>query len=398
MNRRMVRLAAFLIFASSLLSRGGWSAIGHKPELDPYVSFLKGTSPQDPVDYVFHLFETKDVVIIADSVHEETTQWELFSRIVQDARFRTTVGNVFTELGSVSQQPDLGRIIHGSKVDEEAVKELLRNFPIHPPIGWNVNNFYEFLLDANRLNLSLAEDEKINVFFSDIPWKWDNLSKSEFEAWQALLGSRDKIMADRILLKLRKLAASKGRMPKALVIMNTRHGYGAVKRPDGSWFENTGTYLFRHLGDRVANVMIHGVSRQFTSGGPKQALIAQGKWDATFFVNKDRPVGFDLKGSPFGDDRFDNLLPLYGHLTYQEVFTGLIFHAPLKDQRVHGNIPAFYDETTKRTLRTRCKLQPGACERQERYWQALEKSPEEFGRRPLYQAEFLEPMHRWLLP
>jgi hypothetical protein len=143
--------------------------------------------------------------------------------------------------------------------------------------------------------------------------------------------------------------------------------------------------------------MIHSVSRDYSSGRSKEALISEGKWDAAFSVNENKPVGFDFAGSPFGKDKFDNLLPLYGHLTYQEVFTGLIFHAPLRDYRVQGNIPGFYDDRTKKTLRTRCKLQPGACERQEAYWRALETSPEDFGKRPLYGAEFLEPMDRWLL-
>jgi hypothetical protein len=53
-------------------------------------------------------------------------------------------------------------------------------------------------------------------------------------------------------------------------------------------------------------------------------------------------VGFDFKGNPFGDDYFDYFNYEKHNVTYQEVFTGFIFHKPLKEHKYLWGTPKLF--------------------------------------------------------
>jgi hypothetical protein len=345
-----------LLFVPNVLAwAGGREPIrGYKPEIEPYVHFLAGQR-KDPVDYVMGLFDRYDVVVLAEGLHPELTQWEFIHKLTMDPRFVERVGHVFTEYFSVSQQADLDAFLASGRLDEGRLLKIFRDFPVGPQ-GWLNNNFYEYLKKLHALNRGLPADRRVRLFFCDIPWRWEGMTKEEYKRLESILDLRDYLMASRISAEFQEIKQHERRR-KALVVMNTRHAFGAVRTTTGTWADNTATYLARWLPGQVAHVMINFIARDFGEvKDGKMSLIQGGKWDAAFSALGEQPVGFDFVDSPFGKDRFDYLLPAYGHLTYQEVFTGMVFWRPLREHVRLELIPGLLDENFTKEMVRRMRM------------------------------------------
>ena len=363
-------------------------------KVKPYVAWLQSNA-KPPVDYIFDLFKTYDIVFIAERMHPETTQWDFIYELTSDPRFIENVGNIFTEYGSVSQQPELEKFMNTPLSPEDrdkAVVHLLQNFPIWP-IGWTNNNIYDYLRKLYTLNQQLEPQRRISLFFSDIPWEWEGITKKEYEERdKTVLVRRDEIMADRVAKKFKEIQASGSPRKKALVIMNTRHGFGELYR-NGELRPNACGYLMKQCPGRVANVMMNYIesdaekiepgkkpdgniadsSANNRSGNEKRSdtvlnvsqqegwlaterLAQDGIWDAAFGLMGNKPLGFSFKGSPFGKDTFDYIAPIYSMFKYQDVFTGIVFYQPLDLHMIENSIPGYFDPVFQRILLERAKV------------------------------------------
>lgn len=91
-------------------------------ETTKYAYFVKNNT-ENPVDYIFHLFNQYDIVVLSERYHPEYTQYEFISKLLNDKRFIKNVGNIFTETGSVSFQDTLNTYLHTSFKNEEELKK-----------------------------------------------------------------------------------------------------------------------------------------------------------------------------------------------------------------------------------------------------------------------------------
>ncbi|HUW81912.1 MAG TPA: hypothetical protein VMZ31_03830 [Phycisphaerae bacterium] len=338
-------------------------------EVQPYVSYLKAHAKQ-PVEYVLKLFESHDLVILAERTHSETTQWDFIYELTAAPRFTEQVGHVFTEYGSVSQQQSLEQLMTTGDLGEEEVGRrvitILRNFPTHPH-GWHNNNFFDYLKKLYELNQSLAVDERIKLYFCDVPWQWEGKTKEDYDLfWKTQMPKRDQIMANHIVSKFREILASDSKRKKALVIMNTRHAFrtGGNSIADYLFGNSTAECLFRVFPKTAANVMLNMKAAYFKGVSERSmthVLIQDGKWDAAFWILGNSPSAFDFEDSPFGKDRFDlhSAFARFGGLKYEDVFTGMIFYQPLGSHLVASDIPGYYDEEFKQTVLRRAQLVGG---------------------------------------
>jgi hypothetical protein len=320
----------------------------HHEALDPYVQFLKKTH-QKPVDYVMDLFKNHDIVILCERAHPEATQYNFIYDLVSDPRFIDNVGHVFTELGTISQARNIESYLKTRNLDEnEAERRLLyiyRNVTFNPV--WNNSNFYEFLKNLRRLNSSLPAEKKLHLYFSDVPFAWEGMSRKKYQEFQNILPQRDKIMADQIIHKFSEIQSSDRPRKKALVIMNFRHAFNdRFEKPGGAKGDNVGRYIFETFPGKAANVMINSVRVMIGSTDQDviMAPIQDGKWDAAFAVQGNPSIGFDFASSPFGQDEFDFFPSRKEGLTYQDVFTGFLFYEPLEKHKFVYQIPALFED------------------------------------------------------
>jgi hypothetical protein len=294
-----------------------------------YSEFIRNNS-KNPVDYIFELFEKYDIVVLSERYHPEYTQYELISKIITDKRFIANVGNVFTETGSVSFQDTLNSYLHTSFKNETELNKstaaLQRNSSGVWPI-WDLTNHFDLLKQVNQLNNKLSDSAKINWYYTDIPVNWETMTRENYLKGFTPI-KRDSEMAVHILEKFKNIISIQKRK-KALIILNTNHGYALLnQRPETGikWLDfSTTNYLMKALPGKVANVMLNTVSYMWTP-------IQYGKWDAAFKIAGNPDAGFDFKGNPFGDDNWDGFFLYPKALTYKDIFTGFIFYKPLNQQ------------------------------------------------------------------
>jgi len=343
----MTRKTVLILIAAAALS--GLSAFPgqipdrYKDDIAPYVDFLK-TQKRGPVDYIMGLFERYDIVILCERFHPETTQYDLIDGLVGDERFIAGVGNIFTEIGTSSNNGFLHDFMSSEGLSdaeaESRVMHLYRNLYWGP--YWEKHNFYDFLKRLYAINRSLPAALKIHISFSDMPFSWEGMDKEKYGLFMNAIGRRDQVMAEQIIKGFNDILRSPGARKKAMVIMNYRHAFNDnFKKPNGRKADNAGRFICEAFPGKVANVMINSVALLPGSTDRKSVItpIGGGKWDASFAAAGNPDLGFDFGGSPFGADHFD-YFPFFKHdHDYQDVFTGFVFYKPLEKHRMLSGIP-----------------------------------------------------------
>lgn len=318
----------------------------------PYVTFLKRAHPT-PIDYVMGLFDRYDVVVLCERAHPEFTQWEYIYDLVSDRRFIDRVGHVFTEYGLRNTQPLLDEFMNAPDLSDADVAaramRVMRGISVWP--YWNNTNFYEYLQKLYCLNQTLPREKRIQHYFTNVALDWDTIHSSR--DFYSVIRNKDREMSDIIAGRMVQITASEPRK-KCLVVMNYRHAFGPVKNMHGRLEENTGRYLYEAISGRVAYVLLWNlVPIVPTDTVIVAAPVQGGVWDAAFQEAGNRPVGFDLAGSPFGADSFD-IYPfdptIAARYRYRDVFTGYVFDRPIDEQFIERGIPGLYDGVEKIAL------------------------------------------------
>jgi hypothetical protein len=298
-------------------------------EVGKYTEFISKQS-QSPKDYLIGLFEKYDIVILCESFHGESTQWEMIYDVVSDNRFIENVGNIFTEYGSV---------IHQNKIDKYLMtnfeNDTLREKATALLMDYMSGGFYYFVKNINKLNCHLPDSLKIREYYTDII-DWDYCSApTRFNVPN--LNKRDSLMAQ-LTINWFKNQRKYEKRKKCLVVTNYRHAFGyagGVEQVKNNpkflnlTSGNQGQYIYEAFPTQTACVVQNcpnDNSKAFFF--PFKSPIHHGIWDKAFQLNNYRPVGFDLKGSPFGTDDFDmyNIHGAKQRLNYQDIFTGVVFN------------------------------------------------------------------------
>ena len=151
--------------------------------------------------------------------------------------------------------------------------------------------------------------------------------------------SRDLIMAKHFIKKYHH-----SNKKKALVILNTYHGYTHIPKylpyPTEPSIYSVAEYIYKTFPNSTKGISIHGISN---SG----ELVANGKWDAAFKFTGNKNVGFDLKNTPFGNTKFD--LYVFGESDYESVnfdfiFDGFVFYEPVENFEMIYGIPGIFED------------------------------------------------------
>jgi len=320
-----------------------------KPQVGVYVQYL-ARHGQDPVEYLVNLFDKYDVVVFMESMHVEQGQYDYLGKVIAHPKFAKLVRAVFTEVGCAGQQPLMDAFLSSPALDDQLLIKINRVNVW--PLGWSYANTINFWKQIWQVNSKLSPDMKIWAYLTD-QWSWDKIkTPQDYQKAEAALIGRDRWMADNIINAIERQNDTVNKKHKFLVIMNARHAFGLALNRNGKG-DNVGRYLKLKWPGRVGNVFQH----YFVPVAEDTTLIHDGLWDAAFYLNGDKPAGFDLKGSPFGQDVFD----FYGNLyssgnTYETVFDGMVFLGPLKDRMLSGPYPGFYDPAYDQQVKERCAV------------------------------------------
>jgi len=323
--------------------------LAQRPEVIPYINFLKEQQTH-PVDYIFQLFEKYDIVIVGERDHRDHLQYELIEKIISDKRFIENVGNVFTEVGSYNRTEWANQVL---KNEYESYADFENNLrPLYRELeSWNLiwekYNFWAFLSSIYRINTKLQPSQKINIFFTDVPFDWNDCHTRE--DWLAFDKNfhdrfwRDSIMGHNLITEYNKILNDENsNRKKALVILNTWHSYQPVVTAENINLKSAASHIFNEYQGKVANVMINYMASN--KSGNRDEFVAGGKWDAVFWALNNPLLGFDFKDSPFGIDEFDMWKPTFKNIKYQDVYTGFIFYGGITSWNIRIGVPGIIDD------------------------------------------------------
>ena len=194
---------------------------------------------------------------------------------------------------------------------------------------WNCHSYPWLIYKLYNLNQTLKKDTKIQLYGCDIEFDWNNnKTEEEYTAIDPILNMRDSLMADNFIKQYTQVQKSRNGKKKALVIMNSRHGFlKDICYSETSVRNNTGRYLYDKYKDRVASVFM--MSPGHPNSMDEYTVIKDGKWDAYFELSGKTDVGFNLRNTPFGQSEFD-YRPIIKKHNYEDIYTGLVFYKPIE--------------------------------------------------------------------
>jgi len=332
-----------LIFALTLLLGG---CVQTHKEIKPYVNFLKKQNTTAK-DYVLSLFENYDIVILCERDHRDITQYNLILDIMRDQYFIDNVGVVFTEIGEPELNPKLNNFLQNPHLTELEINEQLLYFQRNADFPlWEKSNFSYFIKGIYDINKEITE-KKLKMYPTDI-WHIEGQPTLEKvrDLWFTKVEHRDSLMADNFIERFDELKQKNPRQ-KALVIQNYRHAFRIhAYNADGEKIDNNvGKFLFDKYPNRVANVMINsaGNGEIGANNDITFTTIQNGKWDASFQKANKYNIGFNFKGSPFGNDSFD-YWAFENNFTYTDMFTGFVFYQPIEKFEIAVGVSGLMDD------------------------------------------------------
>jgi hypothetical protein len=309
--------------------------------LKDYVQYINNYS-STPVEYIFKLFEQSDIVVIGERDHRDTTQYQLILDILKDPRFVKEIGYVYTEVGCVNRTSEVNKLIKGKfQTNEDFMNHLysyLRTGEVFYPLWEKYNRvlFLKGLYEINRNNR-----RKITLGLTDCAFSWNDISSAqEYKDfyYSSACEYRDSTMAANFAQMFEQQKPKKGKR-KALIITNQPHAINATMTK--KTYLRQGKWLKERYGQDNVKIVIFNWAEYRFYDGKTFPLIAGGLWDAAFEVIDCKPIGMDIKGTPFGNTPY--LDPAYKNLRWEDVADGIIYYKPFYETILTAGIPNIID-------------------------------------------------------
>ncbi|RKY87702.1 hypothetical protein DRQ09_04030, partial [candidate division KSB1 bacterium] len=249
--------------------------------------------------------------------------------------YRAGIYNLGIEFGCYEYQNKVDSLITADRYDEDLARWLMfKSF-----VAWGYKEYMDIYRKAWELNKSLPEDApKFRVINLGYRANWrfrkENMTP---ELWRKVWhkGNPDVYMANVIL----KEFVDKGK--KALIYSGSHHAFTHYYQPIYD-YENRkfirfnknrmGNVVYHKIPDKVFNIFLHSpwpTKRSFN----ENTYPVDGVIDIIMKEFKNKRVGFDVKGSPFGklsdDDTYYSIG--YQNLTLSTFCDGYIFQKHFSD-------------------------------------------------------------------
>lgn len=295
---RVVLLLIISLTANPLaLSRGNTTE--PVPEIDQLAAYLK-THGKSPEDYVIGKFSNHDIIFIGE-YHRIKHDVELIHRLIQRL-YRARIYNLGIEFGCYEYQDKVDRLITADTYDEALARWLM----FQSLVDWGFQEYEDIYRKAWELNKSLPKGvRKFRVVNLGYRPNWtarkEVMTSADWDKvwWQ---GDPDAHMAEVVL----KEFVDKNQ--KALIYSGQHHAFARYHQPiydyekKQVWRLNStrmGNLVYNRIGDRAFNIYLH--APWASAASPNDTLRPMhGVIDAIMQKFGNKPVGFDVRGTPFG--------------------------------------------------------------------------------------------------
>ena len=251
--------------------------------------------------------------------------------LINSPEFHQLTGAVFLELASNSQV-ELDRFFTNSTKDPNIILNIFRNEEI---MGWNCRGMHEFMLDLWEVNKQLLPEKKIKVFAVDFPRPFHTpiTTKAQYQAFFDDLPDRNVCMATII----EDYIQSSSDKRNCLFIVGNGHAYKSQVLFRARFLQtgrSAGSLLLEKLpATDIFSIFTH--SPKIANNGYLYGQLRKGLFDYTFAEIGNKPVAFNLHGSPFGKEPFDASAEICFDINagnFMDNYDAYIFLQPLNEE------------------------------------------------------------------
>lgn len=296
-------------------------------DVAPFVNFLSNVNTT-PEEFMLDMLVSHKLVINGE-YHRRKVSWDMLKNLISLPEFPDVVGCVFMELPS-HHQPLMDKFLSNDSLDNNIIIKIFQDEQLN---GWWDRGEFEFLCTLWEINRLLPKDKRIRVVLADYQVPYSAITNRE-EAREK--EDRNTHMADVVVNTITNSEDPRNN----LFLVGCAHAYktkqsGIASAAHG--IENDLT-AGEQIAERLGNENVFTVFQHVLPGdnfGVNKSAIRGGIFDLAFEKNGNRPIGFKLAGSPFGNEPFDGIYEIkYNTATgnYADNFDGYLFLAPLKDE------------------------------------------------------------------
>lgn len=383
--------AVFLFWALSL------PVVCAQSALSEYAKVMRGG--EDPVEYVFRLFETSDIVILGERDHRDVTQYEFISKLIADPRFAERIGHVYTEVGVTNLTRRANDLIKGKYGSWEEYRKARLDYLRDEDysFGWEKTNRSMFIDSLYSINSRLPDGKKITLGLTDVKFDWHKaVSPTKYRKWYHKInfGKRDKMMADNFIRLYKRQKPIEGNR-KALVITNEPH---AANDPWRGEYGSEGFRIKKNLGEGKVKIVC---LNWYNIDDDHHVLVDDGRWDAAFELTGCRAVGFDIAGTAFGQ----TIYSLWGvdakeGRAWQDFADGIIYYKPFYEFQSSIGIEGFVADSCREEQQRRLDLLKNAGVYRDNDWESNKEYYNTVGTFPCTEEDDLDKMKaqmgKWL--
>lgn len=360
---KIILLTFFIVVSSIAYTQ-------EKKVISDYLEVIDKTG-REPVEFVNNLLDEYDLLVFDDALHLAKEPFDFYQELIRNDQFRSKVKYIFTEVFSITSQP------HIDKYFTSAVKDSSILFPVFQNdfsgFGWRYKTYFDLLSTIWNVNAQLPVSEKIRVVCVDQAIYWSAIqTRQDYDLFQQSVVGRDYFMYKIITQTLDDFESGE----KGVFLTNTRHAYKGIKKSNGLFYWNTGTFLHQWHPDKTYAIRFHNVNLSIrstldsVSNPSAEGLdrlsyqwirIDNGMWDKAFQENGNVPVAISLEGNVFGNTPYvgNHMLDVADSQTMYDAYDGLIFLAPLEELNFSANIGFIYTDTFIQELKRRILLLQG---------------------------------------
>ena len=299
-------------------------------DVTPFVEFLSNVD-QSPETFMLDMLSSHKLVINGE-YHRRKVSWDMLKKLIALPEFPDKVGCIFMELPSW-RQPLMDEFLSSDTLNGDLLIQIFQDEQLY---GWWDRGEFEFLRALWHLNSTLPQDKKIRVVLADYQVPYSLITSAE-EA--KTMEDRNTHMANIIIDTIDKSEDTRNN----LFLVGCGHaskskqeGFASAANGQEAAF-TAGRQLTDKLGkENVFIVFQHVLPGDNT--GRNKSPIRGGIFDKAFELNGNKPVGFVLENSPFGNEPFDGIYELKYHMAtgnYSDNFDGYLFLAPLDNEPVN---------------------------------------------------------------
>lgn len=331
----MVRKGIIVAFVACLAGlsvavpqQSGGTSEASKREL---IDYLK-THEITPDQYVISKFKDHDVVFLGEE-HYIRQNLEFVQRLVPEL-YRAGVYNLGIEFGVSECQADVDRLITADHYDDNLARRIMfKDFVL-----WSYKEYMDLYRAAWRLNHSLPAGAKtfrvVNLGYAP---NWTALQVPRTrEAMQRVWykGDPDVYMGERVLHEFVDTHQ------KALVYAGFHHTFTRYHQPDydfesrtvhGFIEERMGNVVYNRIPQNVFGILLH-TPWMSKAGMDHWIAPVRGILESVMESVHERPVGFDVVGSPFGTLRDPDTYYSagYAEFTLATLTDGYVYLVPFR--------------------------------------------------------------------